>query len=133
MDGLSLTHSVVRSYDMYYQMKDRHYYKTGNDELKKRYNRLWHLTGGIELGLTVAVGGYAYYKNEDNWIGYLQDGLIFASLRWMGEGIYNELNYDDFFHKSKNSTAMLEPYGFWWLKVGLLAGAILWKYWNDIF
>jgi len=133
IDGLSITHSIVRAYDMHYQMKDRHFYKTGNEELKKYYNKLWHHSGGVELALTFAIGGYAYYKNKDDLIGYGQDALMFASLRWIGEGIYNELNYDDFFHRSKGSTAMLEPHGYWWLKLTLLTGAILWKYWDDIF
>ena len=78
---LSVAHAVNSGYDMYYQMKDRHYYKLGNTELKKEYNKLWHYTGGIELGLTLGIGVESGLRNKDDWWGYGKDLLLVSAVR----------------------------------------------------
>lgn len=121
-----ILHSVVSGYSMYYQMKDRHYYKAGETELKEKYNRNWHISGGIELGLSLTLGGVSALKNKDNWLGYAKDLLLFSAIRWnVRDGVYNMLNGDSFYHQSENTTAMLEPLGYWYVKLGYLITAII--------
>ena len=124
----SVTHSVVSGYSAYYQMKDRTYYASGETELKKRYNSYWHTTGGVELGLSIYLG-MQIEKQNDDLLGVAKDVVLFSAIRWLlRDGTYNMLNGNPFFHQSNNTTAKLEPYGFWYVKLSYLVLAILWKY-----
>ena len=123
---LTVAHAVNSGYDAYYQMKDRHYYKTGQTELKKEYNSKWHVTGGLELGMSLSLGVFSALKNEDDWWGYGKDLLLFSSLRWLlRDGTYNMLNSNSFFYQSPNTTAKLEPFGTWYVKLSYLALSII--------
>ncbi|MDP3966192.1 MAG: hypothetical protein Q8Q04_01530 [archaeon] len=134
MDGLSLTHSVVSGYSAYYQMRDRTFFRSGDEELEKKYNSLWHTTQGIELGLSLGSGGYSVLKNKDEFLEYTKDLAMFSALRWVfRDGVYNSLNENPFFYKSPHTTAKLEPLGNWYVKLAFLGGAILYKYWDEIF
>ena len=132
VEVVSVTHATVSGLSAYYQMKDRHYYKTGETELKEKYNSYWHTTGGIELGLSVALGGLMVYENYDediDWLGIGKDVVLFSAVRWLvRDGTYNMLNGNPFFHQSNNTTAKLEPFGMWYIKLSYLAFAIIWKY-----
>ena len=123
---LTVAHAVNSGYDAYFQMKDRHYYKTGQTELKKKYNSYWHTTGGIELGLTLSLGVTSALKNKDDFWSYGKDLLLFSAVRWMiRDGVYNSLNGNPWFHQSNNTTAKLEPLGTWYVKLGYLLTAII--------
>jgi len=123
---LTVAHAVNSGYDAYFQMKDRHYYKTGQTELKKKYNSYWHTTGGIELGLTLGLGVTSALKNKDDFWSYGKDLLLFSALRWMiRDGVYSLLNDKSFFHRSPQSTAKLEMCGYPIIKIGYLALAII--------
>ena len=125
-EALTIAHAVNSGYDAYYQMRDRHYYKTGDTELKKKYNELWHYTGGIELGLTLGLGVTSALKNQDDWWGYGKDLLLFSAVRWfVRDGVYNSQNGNPWFHQSNSTTAKLEPFGTWYVKTGYLIIAIL--------
>ena len=125
-EALIITHSIVSGYSCYYQMLDRHYYKTGQTELKEEYNSKWHTTGGIELGLTLSLGVTSALKNKDDFWSYGKDLLLFSAVRWMiRDGVYNSLNGNSWFHRSDNTTAKLEPFGTWYVKLSYLITAII--------
>ena len=64
-----------------------------------------------------------------DWLGIAKDVLLFSSSRWViRDGVYNSLNGDSFFHQSNTTTAILEPIGSPYLKLGFLIFAILFKY-----
>ena len=87
----SVAHSVVSGYSAYYQMQDRELYRQGDAE-HIRYNQLWHHTQGIELGLSIALGGMIALNN-DNLLDAGKDLLLFSAIRWVvRDGVYNSLN-----------------------------------------
>ena len=120
----SVAHSVVSGYSVYYQMQDRELYRQRDAE-HIRYNQLWHHTQGVELGLSIALGGLIALNN-DNLLDAGKDLLLFSAIRWVvRDGVYNSLNGNPFFYQSPNTTAMLEPFGTWYVKIGYLITAIL--------
>jgi len=105
-------------------MKDRQLYKEGGDY--KKYNKYWHTTGGIELGLSIGLGVTSALKNKDDWWGYGKDLLLFSAIRWMvRDSIYNSLNGNSWFHQSNSTTAKLEPLGTWYIKLSYLITALI--------
>jgi len=122
----SLSHSVVSGFSAFHQMRDRHFYKTGNQELKKHHNRMWHITGGIELSLSIGFGIFSGLKNKENIYGYIKDVLLFSGIRWfVRDGVYNLLNGNAWFYQSPNTTAILDPLGTWYVKTIYLMGVII--------
>ena len=123
---ISVAHSVISGYSAYYQAKDRQFHRAGNEVLVQRYNSAWHTSQGLELGLSIGLGGASVYKNQDNIIGYAKDLLLFSAIRWVvRDGVYNSLQGESWFNQSKNTTAMLEPLGTWYVKIGYLIVAII--------
>jgi len=122
--ALSIIHAVSDGYTTYYQMKDRMLFKQNGNY--KPYNKNWHTAQGVTLGLSFTVAIFSALKNQDDWWDYGKDGLLFSAIRWMvRDGIYNSLNGNPFFHQSNSTTATLEPFGTWYVKLSYLALAII--------
>jgi len=131
-EAVSVAHSVISGYATYHLSMDRELKADGNRDYIK-HNKAWHRLQNVELGLTISAGALLVYNNYDekkiDWLGIVKDVLIFSSSRWViRDGVYNSLNGDSFFHQSNNTTAILEPIGSPYLKLGFLLFAILFKY-----
>ena len=122
----SVVHSVVSGYSVYYQMRDRELYRQGDVEYKK-YNSLWHYAQSLELGLSLPLG--TAISENHNIIDISKDVVLFSAIRWLvRDGVYNMLNGHPFFYQSPNTTALLEPFGKWYVKVGYFIIAVFFKY-----
>jgi len=126
LESLMVLHSVVAGYTSYYQVNDRRFAIRGDVLMKEKYNRAWHYSQGLELVLSISLGVVSGLKNKNNYLGYVKDLLLFSGVRWIvKDGVYNLLNNDAWFHRSKNTGWDLEMFGTWYVKIGYLVTVII--------
>ena len=89
VESISISHSVVSGYDIYYQVQDSHNLQF------------------TQLSLSLLLGGSILYENYDDdidWIGVSKDIVLFSAIRWIiMDGTYNLKNGNSFFHKNIKS------------------------------
>lgn len=131
-EAASSLHSFASAYTAYHFSQDREL-KAKGDLKYLKHNKTWHRLQNVELALSFGLGALGLYENIDDekidWIGIAQDAFVFMSIRWtIRDGVYNTLSGNSFFHQSDTTTALIEPYGSPYLKIGLFIAALLIKY-----
>lgn len=103
-------------------MKDRAY----PNDLK--WSKAWHNLQYLEVGSAMGVGA-SIALTSDNLYDAVKQSFLAGSIRWVvRDGVYNLNQGNRFFYRSPNTTSFLEPFGLWYVKLGILAIIIIWNY-----
>lgn len=120
----SVIYSVISGQTEYYRMVDRAVCHTGD----LSYSKKWHNLQYAEVGSALMVGGSIALTSEDLFDAFKQV-LMVGAVRWVvRDGVYNLNQKNNFFYQSPNTTSILEPFGYWYIKIGLLLIIIMWNY-----
>lgn len=126
--GTATLYSALSGAVTYNQIKDRALYKAG-DPRWEEYSKRWHSMKFTEIGFCISTGIAVALDSKMELDKFISDMLIVGAIRWVvHDGVYNMAQGNDFFYRSPNTTNILEGFGTWYIKTGILITVILVRY-----